>query len=118
VSRDPLIFSKGEHPRGNQAMEVEMVHKDLRPGVEHGNEPNFARKVPGWVFGKCLKRFIDCGKENLQGDSFVAEDKGIKLMRQGKDQVKIATGKQLSLAVIEPLFFDQGLAFGAMSVPA
>ena len=73
--------------------------------------------MPGWVFGKCLKRFIDCGKEDLQGDSFVTEYNRVKLMGQGKDQVKIAAGKQLSLTVIEPLFFDQGLTFGAMSVP-
>jgi hypothetical protein len=54
-------------------MEVEMIPELLRPGVEHGNETEFAMKVPLRVFGKCLKCFIDRGKENLQGNSFVAE---------------------------------------------
>jgi hypothetical protein len=39
-------------------------------------------------------------------------------MGQGEDQVKVAAGNKFCLAVIEPLFFDQGLAFGAMSVSA
>jgi hypothetical protein len=39
-------------------------------------------------------------------------------MGQGEDQVKVATGKYFSLAVVEPLFFKQGLAFGTMPVPA
>jgi hypothetical protein len=39
-------------------------------------------------------------------------------MGQGEDQMKVAAGKYFSLAVIEPLFFDQGLALRAMPVPA
>jgi hypothetical protein len=39
-------------------------------------------------------------------------------MGQGKDQMKIAAGKQFGLAVINPLFFNHRLAFGAMSIPA
>lgn len=49
-----------------------MISKGLRPCVQHGNEPEPAIKAPRWVFGKCLKRFIDSGKQNLQGDPFVA----------------------------------------------
>jgi len=39
-------------------------------------------------------------------------------MGQGEDQVKVAAGKYFSPAVIDPLFFDQGLTLGAMPVPA
>jgi hypothetical protein len=39
-------------------------------------------------------------------------------MRQGEDQVKVAAGKEFGLAVIEPLFFNQGLALGTVSIPA
>jgi len=77
-----------------------MVHEVLRPGVQHGNEPDFAIKVPLWVFGKCLKRFVNRGKQEFQGYSFVAEYNRVKLMGQGKDQMKIAAGKQFGLAVI------------------
>ena len=81
-------------------MEVEVISKGLRPGVQHGNKPKPAIKMPFGVFGKCLKCFIDSGKQNLQGNSFVAEYNRIKLMGQGKDQMKIATGEQLFLTVI------------------
>ena len=56
-------------------MEVKMIPELLRPGVEHGNETESALQVPLWVFGKCLKCFLDCGKKDVQGDSFVAEYK-------------------------------------------
>jgi len=39
-------------------------------------------------------------------------------MRQCKDQMEVDARQQLGLAVIEPLFFDQALAFGAVSVTA
>ncbi len=81
-------------------MEMEMVRKVLRPSVQHGNKPEFAAKAPLWVFGKCLQRFINRSKQEFQGYSFVAEYNRIKLMGQGKDQMKIAAGKQFGLAVI------------------
>jgi hypothetical protein len=58
-------------------MEMEMIHEFLRPGVEYGNETELAMKVPRRIFGKGGKCFIDCGKKDVQGDSFVAEYKGI-----------------------------------------
>ena len=118
MSRNPAVVGKGECPSRDQAMEVEVIHKFLRPGVEHGNEPQSALKVPLGILGKGGKCFIDCGKETVQGDSFVAEDNRIQLMREGEDQVKVAAGKEFGLAVVEPLFFDQGLALGTVSVPA
>ena len=54
-----------------------MIPEFLRPGVEHGNETESAMKVPLRVFSKCLKCFLACGKKDVQGDSFVAEYKGI-----------------------------------------
>ncbi len=81
-------------------MEMKMVHKVLSPGVQHGNEPEPAIKVPLWIFCKCLKRFINRSKQELQGDSFVAEYNRVKLMGQGEDQMKIAAGEQFGLAVI------------------
>jgi hypothetical protein len=65
-----------------------------------------------------LERFLDCSEEDVQGDTFVAEYNRIQLMREGEDQVKVAAGKEFGPAVIEPLFFDQGLALGTVSVPA
>ena len=58
-------------------MEMEMIHEFLRPGVEHGNETELALKVPPRVFCKYLKRFLDCGKKDVEGNFFVAEYKGI-----------------------------------------
>ena len=118
MSRDPAVFGKGEDTGGNQAVKVEVIHEGLRPGVEHGNKTELARKVPGGVFGECLKCLVDCGKKKIEGDSFVAEDKWIQLMREGEDQMKVAAGKDFCPAVIEPLFFNQGLALGTVPVPA
>jgi hypothetical protein len=39
-------------------------------------------------------------------------------MGQGEDEVKVVTGEYFSLAVIEPLFFYQGLTLGTMPVSA
>jgi hypothetical protein len=39
-------------------------------------------------------------------------------MWQGEDKVKIAAWKQLGLALIEPLLFDQTLALRTVSIPA
>ena len=39
-------------------------------------------------------------------------------MRQGEDQVKVSTGQEFRLAVVEPLLFGHGLALGTMPVPA
>ena len=38
-------------------------------------------------------------------------------MWQGENKMKITTGKQLALSVIEPLFLGQSLAFWAMPIP-
>jgi hypothetical protein len=86
--------------------------------VEHGNTTELALKVPGGVFGECLKCLIDRSKQKIEGDSFIAEDKWIQLVREGEDQVKVAAGKDFGPAVIEPLFFNQGLALGTVPVPA
>ena len=93
MCRNPKVFFKGEHPGGDKAMEMEMVHKRLRPGMEHGNATESAIQMPCGVFGKGGKRVIDRGKEDVQGDPFVAEDDWIQLMGQGEDQVKIAAGE-------------------------
>ncbi len=81
-------------------MEMKMVHKLLSPGVQHGNESDPAMKMPLWVFGKCLQCFVNRSKQEFQGNSFIAEYNRVKLMGQGKDQMKIAAGKQFGLAVI------------------
>jgi hypothetical protein len=39
-------------------------------------------------------------------------------MRQGEDKMKISTGQEFGFPVVEPFFFDQGLTFGTMPVPA
>ena len=54
-----------------------MIPELLRPGVEHGNETESALKMPLRVFCKRLECFLDCSKKDVQGDSFVAEYKGI-----------------------------------------
>ena len=38
-------------------------------------------------------------------------------MRQGEDQVKVSTGQEFRLAVVEPLLFGHGLALGTVPIP-
>jgi hypothetical protein len=61
---------------------------------------------------------IDSGKQDIQGDIFVGQYNGVKLMWQGEYQVEVTAGQQFCFSVIEPFFLCQRLAFGAMAVTA
>ena len=48
----------------------------------------------------------------------MGEDKTVKLMGQGKDQVEVACGQKLRGLLFKPLGLGQRLAFGAVAVTA
>jgi hypothetical protein len=75
-------------------------------------------KAPLGISGKSLQRLIDCTKEQRQGLFFIAQDNRVKIMGQGKDQVKVSAGQKLCLAVVKPLLLGHGLALGTMPVTA
>ena len=116
--RYPSVLVKRQSPGWNEAMEMEMVHESLAPCVQNRNESELSLKTPLRILGKCLQGLIDGSKKDCQGDHFIAQDNRIKLMRYSKDQVEVATGQQFGFTVIEPFFFDQALALGAVPVTA
>ena len=95
---------------------MEMVHESLAPCVQNRNESELSLQTPLRILGKCLQGLIDGSKKDWQGDHFIAQDNRIKLMRYSKDQVEVATGEQFRSTVIEPLLFDEALAFRAVPV--
>jgi hypothetical protein len=95
-----------------------MVHECLRPGMQNQDKTDPAFKVPLWVFSKRQQSSAHGAEQHVEGGFFIAADDGVKLMRQGKDEVKISAGKQFCFPVIEPALFYQSLAFGTVPVPA
>jgi len=61
----------GIHLSWNQAMEMEMIDKSLRPCVQDRDKSESSFKPPLRIFGKCLKGLIDSSKQDVEGDSFV-----------------------------------------------
>jgi hypothetical protein len=57
-------------------------------------------------------------KQEVEEELFVSEHEGIELMGQGEDQVKGPYGKELSLLLLQPPCFGDGLAFWAVTVEA
>ena len=99
-------------------MQVNVVHEFLIPCVEHTDEAELALDAPLRITSKDLQRFLDGCKQQSQHNAFIDHDQGIEFVRYGEDRVKIGTGQQLCLPVIEPFLLDQRLALGTVSVSA
>jgi hypothetical protein len=98
--RYPALFCEGKSPGGNQAVQMEMIDKCLRPCMQNADESKPAFKSPLRIFGKGLKGLIDSGKQDVQGCFFVGQYNGVKVMWQGEYQVEVTARKQFCFAVI------------------
>jgi len=76
---DPSVFVKSQNSGRYQAVQVKMIHQSLRPGVEHRDKADPARKTPLPVFGKSGEDLIDRFEQKAQQDLFVADSAGIIL---------------------------------------
>lgn len=95
-----------------------MIHQSLRPGVEHRDKADSARKTPLPILGKGGEDLIDRFEQKTQQDLFVAENQGVEEMRNCEDQVEVSDGQQLGAAVVEPFFLCQALTLRTVAVAA
>lgn len=94
-----------------------MIHQCLRPGVEDGGKPDLRAQVNG-VLGQ-LDEGLRCGLEQeVVDDSLVSQSEGVEVFGQGEDQVEIGHWQQVCFLSLQPSFFVQALALGAMPVSA
>jgi hypothetical protein len=71
-----------------------------------------------FIVCKGLQRLGDCLKEECVERFFISERKGVKLMRNGKNNMEVVDGQKIARAILDPLGAKQRLAFRAMAVPA
>ncbi len=99
-------------------MKMEVVPKDLIPGMQYCDESEFpAQTVFGVlaVGGQGLRyRF----EKNAQNYLLIAKGDGIDLMGQGKDIMKISYREQFLLPGLQPSGFIEGLALWTMAITA
>jgi hypothetical protein len=100
---------------GNDAMDVWMVGERLPPSMQHGHDADVGAQPLG-VGGKLKQGFLDCPEHEIVEVFFIAQGKGVKFMRDGKDRVKIADGQELLKPVIDPREACGCLTPGAMAV--
>jgi hypothetical protein len=113
-----LLFIKRESSAGDKAMDMKMIGKHLRPGMEDTDEPDLTLNFPFRITGKCLQCLAHSCKQVVQHDFWVTQYNRIQFMRNGEDHMKIITRQKIGLPVIEPFFLNHSLAFRAMSVSA
>ena len=98
-------------------MQVEVLFQRLAPGVEEGDPADFASQVA---------RICPEGDERLprRVEEEIVEDPGVALrqrvegMREGEDDMEVLDRQQPRPPGREPALFGQGLALGAVPVPA
>jgi hypothetical protein len=82
------------------------------------DEPDLTLDFPLGITGKCLQCLAHSRKQVVQHDFWVTQYNGIQFMRNGENHMKIITGQQVGLPVIEPFFLNHSLALWAVPVSA
>jgi hypothetical protein len=89
----------------------------LVPGMKDGSEAYVCLKP--FPFSCQFEEGLGCGsKQDVVQDLLVVEDEPIELMRKRDDHVKISSGQDTLTLLFQPSCALQGLAFGAVSIPA
>jgi hypothetical protein len=94
-----------------------MIHKVLPPGVQNASGPYFCTEMFG-VIGKFRQCFGNRAEKKIVHEFFVHGDQGIQFRGNGEDHMEILNGKEILALCLDPSFFRQCLAFGAVPVPA
>ena len=85
---------------------MRVVKQILAPGVQHGEESDFSSQMLR-IAGNCLQGLRSSVKKNVVEHRFVVVRDGRDLLGQGENDVEIRRGKELGLAVIQPLGASQ-----------
>jgi hypothetical protein len=98
-------------------MQVRMKLEVLPPTVKYGEKTDLRPEMLG-ICRNGSQRLGRNTKKDAEDQLFVLEGDGGDLLRHSKDDVKIADGQELSLAVLDPLCSGKRLTFWAVPVPA
>ena len=94
-----------------------MVHEVLSPRVQDRDKPDLRPQVFR-VFRKFDQGFRNGLEQDAVENFLISEHKGIKVIGDGEDDVKIWYGKQVLFPGLDPLLFLEELALGAVPVSA
>ena len=94
-----------------------MIHEVLPPGVEDADHSYPCTEMPG-ITGECHERFGDRTEKKIVQDLLVHGDEGIQCRGDGEDHMEVRNRQEILTARLDPLLFPQGLALGAVAVPA
>ena len=98
-------------------MNMGVVLQVLSPSMKHRKESDFGAQVLG-IGGNGSEGLGRHPEEEMVNLAFVLQSDGREGCGQGKDHVKILDRQEFGTTVFEPLRSSQGLAFGAMPIPA
>jgi hypothetical protein len=97
------------------AMNVRVKEQVLSPSVEHRKKTDLGAKMLG-VEGNFQKSFGAGAEQQIVEELLVLQHEGRELVRQGKNYVEVADGKQFFLASREPAPPSRDLTLGAVSI--
>lgn len=94
-------------------MELEVLPPSMQDSRDSGHSTEIfpIRAQLQYRFGGCLE------KQSIHSTLLVAKRR-IQLSRNGENNMEIRCIKQVFLLLVNPLFFREGLAFGAVPIPA
>ena len=114
---DPALTVDRQRAAGHETMDMWMMCERLPPGVENGNEAEFAAKMPG-IGTNGLERLGHSIEQDRVDDCLVLIGDGRDIGGDRKYDVKIRDRQKVSFASGDPSFTRRRLALGTMSVAA
>src|SRR5512139_3118634 len=94
-----------------------MVHEVLAPGVQDGDEADPSTQVFG-VVREFQERLGYRAEQEVIQDPLVHDGQGIELGGDGEDHVEVLHRQEVLCSCLYPLLLAEGLALGAVAVPA
>ena len=115
--RDPAIPFLGESASWDDAMDMRVEEKVLRPGVENGGEADLGSQVFR-IGGDGPKGGRDGLEEEVVNDLLVVEGEGAEGVGKREDEVEVRDRQEFAPPSFEPFGFGQGLTLWAVPVAA
>ena len=94
-----------------------MIHEILTPGMENTDHSYHCTEM-FWVVCKLCESLGDRTEKEIVQDLTVRGGQGIEFRGEGEDHMEVLNGQEILTVSLDPFFFPQGLAFGAMPIPA
>jgi hypothetical protein len=96
-------------------MQMRMMLQILTPGMEQDNEANLGSQVLGSRCDRAQGLGGGVKQDVVDHGLILIRNRGDRL-RQRKDDMEVFNGKEVGLAIFQPLRTDQGLAFRTVPI--